>query len=64
MKDDIIDQLRFKYELNKKIIQIGFDAMMEDISFVSHLAEFEHTRIDQIWLKKSFGLAYIEWNKG
>lgn len=62
MKDDIIKQLYFKYELNKRIADFGFDAIVEDLEFLSRIAEFKTTKIGKIWLSKPFGKAYIEWN--
>lgn len=60
---DIIEQLEYKYKINKAINEekLSFDEIVHNASLLLNLSEFINSRIGKIWLKSENGQKYIKW---
>jgi len=61
---DIIQQLEFKYHLNKALKHgQTFDELFQWPHFCQDFAEFKRSRIGQIWMRKKYGWEYVRWQQ-
>jgi len=61
---DIIEQLEFKYRLNKALRQgRTFDELFAWPDFCQDFQQFIEGRIGQIWMRKKWGWQYVRWQQ-
>lgn len=61
---DIIEQLEFKYKINKALKRgKTFDQIFEDPGFLDDFHSFLNGRIGQIWLRKENGWKFARWQQ-
>lgn len=59
---DIVDDLQFKYELNRALKHgWTFDQLFTQPGFATRFAEFQKSKIGKIWLKSAEGWDFRVW---
>ena len=59
---DVIYDLQFKIELNKKIARKeSFEQILQEPGFILQFSDFLNSKIGKIWIKSPQGQEYQKW---